>query len=114
MPFQETNDSFPGFLHGSILPLASQNAMNDFADLSDFVRREPPGGDGRRSETDAARDGRWLVVERDGVFIAIYSGRGQECFRFLASQTFRPEVDEHQMVVCSTGQDVVSVGSQCF
>src|SRR5450432_181416 len=60
-----------------------------------------PGGDGRYTHADTGSNESALIVERHHVFIDGNIRFNQCGFRFFPTDVFIPQVDQHQMIICS-------------
>ncbi len=70
------------------------------------------GGDGGGADSDSATERDFFGIERDSVLVDGDSSVVEGFLGLFTVEMFRAEIDEHQVVVCPSGDDAETVFSE--
>src|SRR4051794_6138222 len=84
------------------------------ANLAEFREAEAPRRAGRRAEPHAGSDHRLRGIERNAVLVAGGVRAAQRDLGDLAGQALRTQVDQHEMIVGATRDDIEPFGLEPF
>ncbi len=89
-----------------------EDFVDEIGDLRHFGFLHATGGDGWGADADSAAERDLFGIERDPVLVDGDPGVVEGFLGLLTVEMFRAEIDEHEVVVCSPGDDAETVFSE--